>query len=69
MINRVHYRLIPFMCLILVGFVSCGPGLSGSGIETGVFRSVSEFLNLNDSFFLTQSDAGGVNGATLDRPA
>jgi hypothetical protein len=58
MITGAHYRLILLMCLLLLGIVSCGE------IHPAVtVRAALTYLNLNDSFFLTQSDAGGVNEA------
>ena len=55
------YALLPLMCLVLLGIVSCGELLSNLVVVP--FQGVRAFLNLNESFFLTQTDAGGVDEA------
>ncbi len=59
MITGAHHRQIPIICLVLLGLLSCGEFLSKDVVAPR--QGVVEFLNLNDSFFITQSDAGGVN--------
>ena len=61
MITRTHYRLIPLMCLVFLSVVSCGAFLSNYVVAPP--KAVVGYLNLNDSFFFTQTDAGEVNEA------
>ncbi|UCG14198.1 MAG: FG-GAP repeat protein, partial [Deltaproteobacteria bacterium] len=60
MITREHFRLIPLMCLLFLGIVGCGMLLNQATVAPVVGQDV---LNLNESFFITQSDAGEVNEA------
>jgi hypothetical protein len=55
-----YYRLILLMCLFLLDIVHCG---RMHPVKVVAPRPVLAYLNLNESFFLTQSDAGGVNEA------
>ena len=64
MITGEHYRLIPLTCLVLLGIVSYG--LLGGCISSDAVAPIpitQGFVNLNDSFFITQTDAGGSNEA------
>ncbi len=57
----MKYKIILLMGLALLGSVSCGELLSNLVVVP--LGGVAQFLNLNESFFLTQTDAGGVDEA------
>jgi hypothetical protein len=62
MITGANYWKIPLTCLVFLGIVSCGGSFSGDAPPWGVVsQGALEFLNLNDSFFITQTDAGEMN--------
>ncbi len=64
MITAEHYRLIRLMCLVLLGIVS--GGLLGGCLSSDAVAPIPvapRFVNLNDSLYITQADAGEVNEA------
>ncbi len=54
----MKYKIILLMGLALLGSVSCGELLSNLVVVP--LGGVRVFLNLDESFFITQSDAGEV---------
>ena len=59
MITGAHYRLAPLMCLVLLGIGSRNP--FPSNFVAVPVQGVLAFANLDNSFFVTQSDAGEVS--------